>query len=83
MNDEYSTHPKEDGEEVLNVICEVNFFNENNDHDNFVPENEEFLPSHDFLGEEKQDEVLLFKDNFCDNSDVENCRKGFRGKVRL
>ena len=44
MNDEYSTHPKEDGEEVLNVISEVNFFNENNDHDNFVPENEEFLP---------------------------------------
>ena len=44
MNDEYSTHPKEDGEEVLSVISEVNFFNENNDHDNFVPENEEFLP---------------------------------------
>ena len=69
MNDEYGPHSKEDGEDVLNVIREENFFNENNDHDNFVSENEEFLPLHDFLWEEKQDEVLLFKDNFGDNYD--------------
>ena len=44
INDEYGTHLKENGEEVLNAIREENFFNENNDHDNFVAENEEFLP---------------------------------------
>ena len=28
-----------------------------------------FLRLHDFPGKQKQDKVLLFKDNFCDNSD--------------
>ena len=65
MNDEYGTYSKEDGEEVLSAIREENVFNENIDHNNFVPENKE-LPLHDFLGKEKQDEVLLFKDNFDD-----------------
>ena len=44
-------------------------FDKSNDHDNFVPEDEEFLPLHDFLGEEKQGKVLPFKDNFGNNSD--------------
>ena len=65
MNDEYGTYSKEDGEEVLSAIREENVFNENTDHNNFVPENKE-LPLHDFLGKEKQDEVILFKDNFDD-----------------
>ena len=65
MNDKYGTYSKEDGEEVLSAIREENVFNENIDHNNFVPKNKE-LPLHDFLGKEKQDEVLLFKDNFDD-----------------
>ena len=65
MNDKYGTYSKEDGEEVLSAIREENAFNENTDHNNFVPENKE-LPLHDFLGKEKQDEVILFKDNFDD-----------------
>ena len=35
-----------------------------------------FYHLHDFLGEEKQDEVLLFEDNFGDNSDdLKNVKK--------
>ena len=69
MNDGYGTHSNEDVEEVVNAIKEENFFNENNDHDNFVRKNERFLPLHNFLREEKQYEVLLFKDSFVNNSD--------------
>ena len=58
---EYCTQPKEDGEEILIATREENFFNENNDHNKFVSETEEFLLLHDFLGEEKQDQVLIFK----------------------
>ena len=35
-----------------------------------------FYHLHDFFGEEKQDEVLLFEDNFGDNSDdLKNVKK--------
>ena len=37
MNDEYGTNSKENGEKKL--MRENNYFNENIDHDNFVPEN--------------------------------------------
>ena len=55
-------------------------FDKSNDHDNFVPEDEEFLPLHDFLGEEKQGKVLLFKDNFGNNSDDLNYVKKHKHK---
>ena len=37
MNDEYGTNSKENGEKKL--MRENNYFNENIDYDNFVPEN--------------------------------------------
>ena len=58
MNDEYGTHSKEDGEEVLNAIREETFFNENNNHDNFVPKNEELLPF--MISSEKRNKTKFY-----------------------